>query len=131
MLGLQVESAWVAAAAAPGVKVTSSVSLTGDWNGSILLECSGDMACTLAGILLMTECSQVDENVKDVLGEITNMIAGNVSRKLHGSTSLSLPSVVSGSHYTVDVLKGEKVVELPLFCRDRMLLVSLIRAATN
>ncbi|HSR50091.1 MAG TPA: chemotaxis protein CheX [Acidobacteriota bacterium] len=114
-----------------GMRVTSSVSLTGGWSGSILIECSGETACTLASALLKTECRQVDDNVKDVLGELANMVAGNVTRRLPGSTQLSLPSVVTGSRYTVDVLRGQKMVQLPLCCNDRNLNVSVIKASAR
>ena len=62
-----------------GDRLTSSVYLTGDWNGAVLLDCNPRQACDFAGrILCMDPPDIVDDDVRDVLGELANMIGGNM-----------------------------------------------------
>ncbi len=126
MLGLELQASEDAFETASGaVKITASVGLAGDWNGTAVLECSGEMACTLAGAMLMAEYDQVDDDVKDVIGEITNMFAGNVARLLPGSTAMSPPCVVLGSEYSMEILKTKETVKLPVVCDGKHLQVSV------
>jgi len=53
--------------------------MAGDWNGAILLECDRRQACQFAGRFLSLDPSDtVDDVVRDVLGELVNMIGGNM-----------------------------------------------------
>lgn len=127
MLGLELQASDGNPATPPGgIKVTASVGLVGDWNGTAILECSGEMACILASAMLMADYRQVDEDVQDVIGEITNMFAGNVSRLLPGSHALSPPCVVQGTQYSMDILRTRVAVNLPLICNGRHLVASVV-----
>ena len=132
MLGLEVSEAHHQEAGPDhGVRVTASVGLAGDWDGTVLIECSGKTACTLAGALLMAQLDEVDDNVKDVLGELANMLAGNISRQLPGSSALSLPCVVEGQDYKLGILYGEELVRERMACGDSAFTVSVIRASAK
>ena len=62
-----------------GDQLTSAVQLTGEWNGAVLLECNRRQACHFAGrFLSMDPPEAVDDDVRDVLGELANMIGGNM-----------------------------------------------------
>ena len=55
--------------------MTAAVHLTGDWNGAALLECDRTQACNFAGRYFSADPSAtVDDIVRDVLGELANMI---------------------------------------------------------
>jgi chemotaxis protein CheX len=83
-----------------GDRLTSIVYLEGDWNGAISLECSARQACEFAGrILSMDPPDAVDNDVRDVLGELANMIGGNVKSAMATGARLSMPSVVDGYDY--------------------------------
>jgi chemotaxis protein CheX len=56
----------------------------------------------------------VDDDVRDVMGELANMVAGNLKCLLPRGTGLSLPSVVEGSDYTLRVC-GVHAVERMVF----------------
>lgn len=82
-----------------GDRLTSSVQLTGDWNGSVLLECSQHQACEFAGrILAMDAPEAVDDDVRDVIGELANMIGGNMKSGMGNGIRLSMPTVVDGDY---------------------------------
>jgi chemotaxis protein CheX len=90
--------------AAPAQRVTSSVYLEGAWNGAVALQCNRGQACQFAGQFLAADPPQeVDDDVRDVLGEIANMIGGNLKATMGTDVRLSLPSVIDGSDYGLHV----------------------------
>jgi hypothetical protein len=83
-----------------GDRLTSIVNLEGGWNGAISLECTARQACQFAGRLLsMDPPDAVNDDVRDVLGELANMIGGNVKSAMATGVRLSMPSVVYGDDY--------------------------------
>jgi chemotaxis protein CheX len=91
-----------------GDRLTSMVSLTGDWNGAVLLECNRRQACQFAGrILAMDPPEAVDDDVRDVLGELANMIGGNMKSGMSTGVRLSMPSVMDGRDYDLRVCGSE------------------------
>lgn len=96
-----------------GARLTSAVHLTGDWNGAVILECSLRQACAFAGRFLTTDPpAAVNDDVKDVLGELANMIGGNLKCILARGIKLSMPSVVCGDDYKVRVCGAEVLMRL-------------------
>jgi chemotaxis protein CheX len=99
MMGTEVshcDTPWLSA----GDRLTSSVFLEGEWNGAVSLECTQRQACQFAGeFLSMDPPGAVDDDVRDVLGELVNMIGGNLKSAIADRTQLSMPSVVDGSNY--------------------------------
>jgi chemotaxis protein CheX len=107
MLSLEVgrcETPWFSS----GDRLTSAVHLTGDFNGAVLLECDRRQACRFAGRFLSTDPSgAVDDVVRDVLGELANMIGGNLKCVMMHGIRISMPSVVDGSDYSMRVCGAE------------------------
>lgn len=54
------------------------------------------------------------DDVRDSLGEIVNMIAGNFKALLPDGAAISMPSVVEGSDYTLRVRGGRIVTNLTM-----------------
>ena len=110
MLGLVVgesETPWYPG----GERLTAVVHLSGEWNGAVLLECDRSQACHFAGRYLSMESPEaMDDVVRDVLGELANMIGGNLKSVLAQGIRLSMPSIVNGSDYNLRVC-GSEVTE--------------------
>ena len=119
------------------------VRLTSGWNGAVLMECDKAQACRFtARFLSMDAPDSVDDLVRDVLGELANMIGGNLKCVLKGGMRLSLPSVIETDG---DNLQGGGRVDSPsvlsdggrTFWRDhyqhqlRQSVTSLVRSATG
>jgi chemotaxis protein CheX len=87
---------------APEDGVLSFVGFAGDWSGTGVIRCSSSLACIISSRMLMTEYASVNDDVLDVIGEITNMIIGNfkdeAAHKL-GPLGLSIPTVVYGKNF--------------------------------
>jgi chemotaxis protein CheX len=102
-----------------GDRMTSLVYLTGDWNGAVMLECTPKQACQFAGrILCMDPPETVDDDVRDVLGELANMIGGNMKSGMSTGVRLSMPSVMNGRDYDVRVCGSEVKERIAFQCED-------------
>jgi chemotaxis protein CheX len=100
-----------------GDRLTAAVHLAGDWNGAVLVECDRRQASQFAGrFLSMDPPDTVDDVVRDVLGELANMIGGNLKCVLTRGIRLSMPSVVDGSDYSLRVCGAEIQERLAFQC---------------
>ena len=89
---------------APSERITSSVYLEGTWNGAVSMQCSREQACRFAAqFLAIDPPAEVDDEVRDVIGEIANMVGGNFKASMGADVRLSLPSVIDGSDYEIRV----------------------------
>jgi chemotaxis protein CheX len=76
-------------------EVHSSVSITGSWNGHVVYASSTAAARRAAAAFLAMEPDEVSqEDLSDVLGELANIVGGNVKAMLPPGSNLSLPQVV-------------------------------------
>jgi chemotaxis protein CheX len=79
-------------------RLTAAVHLTGGWNGAVLLECDPRQACRFTARFLSIDTPDtVDDVVRDTLGELVNMVGGNLKCVLTRGIRVSMPSVVEGS----------------------------------
>jgi chemotaxis protein CheX len=102
----------------PDRQFTAMVGLTGSLCGILTVCCGGKTAHGLAKAMLGA-AAQSEAEVGDALGEICNMITGNFKNKLAGTDDrcmLSVPTVVSGGHYSVhSMIEGSSITALVLF----------------
>ena len=107
-------------------RLTSSVYLEGEWNGAVSLVCEWRQAREFAGkFLSMDPPEPVDNDVRDVLGELANMIGGNIKSMMAKDVRLSLPSVIDGSSYELRICGShiEEVVGFRFYGGDFWVLV--------
>jgi chemotaxis protein CheX len=75
--------------------VSASVSVTGAWRGHVVVSCSDGAARNAAAALLGVDLQDVTpEDITDALGELANIIGGNVKSLLPEPSALSLPHVL-------------------------------------
>jgi chemotaxis protein CheX len=85
-------------------RVSCIIGFGGKISGVLGLHFSKDMACDLAGIMLGMPVSEMDEGVRDAVGELSNMLAGGLKKQLCTTEDLfkiSLPSVIEGREYSM------------------------------
>jgi CheY-specific phosphatase CheX len=74
---------------------SAAVSVSGGWDAAVTVEVSDAVALTLTTTMLgSTEVEDAD--VADAVGELVNMIGGNVKSVMPGPSVLSLPAVAAG-----------------------------------
>lgn len=82
--------------------VVAFVGVTGEWEGTGMVVCSSDLACRICNQMLMTENSEINEEVLDSFAELANMIVGSVKNDLEGQTGplgLGIPTVAFGRKF--------------------------------
>ena len=85
-----------------GFDFTSMVGFAGELRGVLTLCCSTACAEAIAAKMLGGHTAELEDQMWDALGEVTNMIAGNFKNKLSGMGArcmLSVPTVITGSSY--------------------------------
>ena len=90
--------------------------MAGDWVGTGTISGSADTARFLAGKFLMQEYEAVDDEVLDAIGELSNMIFGNVKTTLEeqlGPMGLSIPTVVYGRNFTTRSVGNHAWIVIP------------------
>src|SRR4051812_2681989 len=81
----------------PAETVSAWVDITGPWTGSVVLTCAPATAEALTASVLMTRPPVVvdADDVEDALGELANVLGGNIKSVLPGESRLGLPQIGS------------------------------------
>jgi len=93
----------------------ATVHIAGEWTGSVVLALSPEMARVSASAMLaMPEAEVASSDEQEVASEIANMIGGNLKSLLPGPSFLSLPTIVSGREFGLQVHDAELVDDIML-----------------
>jgi CheY-specific phosphatase CheX len=60
----------------------------------------------------------VDDDVRDVLGELANMIGGNMKCGMTTGVSLSMPTVMEGRDYDMRICGSQVLERIAFQCAD-------------
>lgn len=101
------------------------IQLTGDWEGTVTLFCPESLACkATASMFEMSEDEVSNEEIRDALGELTNMTAGNINTQLLKNSNISQPFVTAGDDHSVP---GGKIArQLGFLCEGKPLLATVL-----
>jgi chemotaxis protein CheX len=113
---------------AQGSGVVALVGLAGRWSGTGSFACTGEFACQLASHLLGTTFTLVDEEVLDAVGEMANMIIGNVKSVLEarlGPMGLSTPTVIFGRNFRTRTARVRESTVVPFESGGETMFVQL------
>lgn len=108
--------------------VSAMVGLAGTYNGLVSIHQPVSLGKKVAGTMLDMEIDEVDQDLFDALGEIANMVAGNIKMHLSKGGSdvrLSTPSVATGSDYVISC-KDSGSVNLLFDLDEEWLMVSVL-----
>jgi chemotaxis protein CheX len=101
--------------------VISLLGLTGEWTGSGGLCCSAACACWIAEKMLFSDYPEVNDEVRDAVGEITNMIVGNFKTGISiqtGPLGMSTPTVICGREMTTKNGGAYEWAVFPFHCGE-------------
>lgn len=94
--------------------VSGIIGLTGTITGSLALSFSAGSILKIVSNMLGEEMTSINGDIRDAVGEITNMVSGAARKKIEAmgfSLSASIPTVVSGKEHSImHVLGGPSVV---------------------
>lgn len=115
-----------------GPLISALVAISGTWNGAVLVGCSPRLAvrftCRMFGL---DEVDVSREFVEDTMGELANMVGGNLKSMIPPSNSLSLPTVVEGKDYRVRVPNASVLHEIALDVDGEAMRVTVLERWSN
>ncbi len=89
--------------------IGAAVHFTGDWQGAVVVACDSAYGRDAAAAMFGSEPESVDDDeFGDALGELANVIAGNVKPLLPAAANLSLPTVIQGADVHVGILGAQQ-----------------------
>ena len=89
----------------PVGKYTAMVGMAGALCGMVTLRCDDPTAAKLASFMLGGDAASNQSTIRDALGELCNMVAGNFKSKINTLADhcmLSVPTVISGEDYVLE-----------------------------
>ena len=99
-----------------GCYVTAMIGLSGDFNAILGIHCPAKVGMVIGGAMLGMELEEVDDDTKDALGEIANMLAGGLKEAFalqQINIMLAIPTTISGNSYKLSAPAGGNRVLIP------------------
>jgi chemotaxis protein CheX len=98
----------------PQYTVSGIIGLSGRAVGTVVLSLSKEVALKAASTMLMTEATDVDDEVLDAVGELTNIVAGGAKAELEEyELEVSLPNVVTGRDHEIHFPSNVQPICIP------------------
>lgn len=108
--------------------LTTTVEIHGDWTGSLVLVCPVALGHRVAAAMVGTEPAVVKlEDAVDAVGEIANVVAGNLKPILGHSCRCSRPQVRRGTLATPELDPTSRTLVHQAFLCEAWLLRFLVR----
>lgn len=96
--------------------ISGIVGLAGNTRGMLAIHMANPAALAVTTAFLGMAVEEIDDDVRDAIGELANMLAGSIKSILDPAGSdikLSMPSAIYGEGYSVDCLAGAQAVTVP------------------
>jgi chemotaxis protein CheX len=96
--------------------VTGIIGLTGEATGSLSVTFNFSLIQQIMKNMLGEEVSEVTNDVRDAVGEITNMISGDARRLLQQeglSLTAAIPTIVAGKGHTIKHVIAGPIIVIP------------------
>ncbi len=96
--------------------VSGIIGITGDAQGSMSLSFTESCIKAIVSNLFGTPVNELNEEVKDAVGELTNMICGDARRRLESNNILlqsGTPTVVAGKNHSITHVHKGPCIAVP------------------
>ena len=95
-------------------EISGVIGLSGKAIGTVVLSLGEPVALKVTAAMLGEEPPEMNSDVIDAIGELTNMIAGSAKAQLeHLEMSVSLPSVIVGRNHRVAFPRDIQPIAIP------------------
>ncbi len=99
---------------APTHEVSGLIGLGGQLQGMVVVTVGRSTALRAAEVLLGSKPTEINGDVVDAMGELTNMIAGSAKTALEGyQLSIGLPTVICGRSHSISFPSGSPPLVIP------------------
>jgi flagellar motor switch protein FliN len=110
-------------------RYVATVHFAGEVVGSLCLNASREFACLIAGTMLGMEPGELEEEeVKDVLGELSNIVSGNLKSDFLDADLacvISTPAITRGSDFKIDPSKVGERHQWVYRCKTHEILIEI------
>ena len=96
--------------------VSGIIGMTGESEGSMSISFSESSICAIVSSMFGETFDKINEDVKDAVGELTNMICGDARRELEEKGFMvkgAIPTVITGYNHSVKHISSIPVVAIP------------------
>ncbi|MFY9943224.1 MAG: chemotaxis protein CheX [Desulfobacterales bacterium] len=96
--------------------VTGVIGMTGEANGTISVTFDEGSILKIVSNLFGEEITDLDGDVSDAVGELTNMISGQARRELEQAGRLfngAIPSVITGKNHRISHITRGPIIAIP------------------
>lgn len=99
--------------------ISGIIGLAGTFKGVLAIHLPNVVAMAITTSFLGMEVDTINEDVEDAVGELANMLGGNVKMILSEKgrdIDLSLPTTISGRDYDFQQKKDAEYLKIPFVC---------------
>ncbi len=99
-----------------GGDISGIIGITGETDGSMSISFSEGCICQIVSNMFGESVTQINKEVEDAVGEITNMISGDARRELAEKGHVlkgAIPSVISGKNHTIKHMSNGPAIAIP------------------
>ena len=96
--------------------VSGVIGLTGDASGTISVSFAKKSILSIVSNMLGEEMKELNEEIKDAVGEITNMISGQARQELENlgrSLQAAIPTVIMGKNHSIAHVTSHPIIAIP------------------
>ncbi|QEL13774.1 chemotaxis protein CheX [Limnoglobus roseus] len=112
--------------------INSCVHITGAWRGTVVLVLPRAVAeNAAAGMFAMDVAAMTQLHIHDAVGELVNMIGGNLKSLLPPPCFLSLPSVTHGQDVEMNIIGGRCLAKMTFETPNGVFLVAVMEHAAD
>ncbi|MBW1794237.1 MAG: chemotaxis protein CheX [Deltaproteobacteria bacterium] len=100
---------------APG-DVSGVIGLTGDVSGTISVSFAEKSILSIVSNMFGEEMKELNEEIQDAVGEITNMISGQARQELENlgrSLQAAIPTVIMGKNHSITHVTSYPIIAIP------------------
>ncbi|MDY0398874.1 MAG: chemotaxis protein CheX [Desulfuromonas thiophila] len=108
--------------------ISGMLGFAGDVQGMLTIHCPAAVALAVTAGLLGMEVDSVDDDVKDTIGELANMVLGGIKEGFAANgvaISLAIPTVLAGRSYRVSGMDDAHWTLVPFTMAEGEFLVEL------
>ncbi len=131
MLSMDIESSSVVTRSSlDGIKLVGSVSFVGDVMGSIYVQISDAFAYNITAAMLGIDIEEIEgeDEINDVVGEMSNMIGGNLKSGFCDfglPCALSTPSIITGKDFKIETINMARHERFAFNCKEHTIFVEV------
>jgi chemotaxis protein CheX len=112
--------------------ITGCVQITGVWRGAVIIILPPTVARKATAVMYAVPPEEVvPDQINDAIGELANMLGGNLKSLLPTPCFLSLPVVIHGNDIEMNLLSSRRIQDVQFETADGVFEVAVLKHAAE